>query len=224
MNIRTLIVSSMLMAAVPAAWSIPSPSLDDSSDSAPAASAPGAAPSAADSATYTEALGLMKQGDDLSAQSTTSKSAAEGAKQAYASARAKLQALTARSPQLAEAWNSLGYTQRQLGAYEDALASYARALTLRPGYPEALEYRGEAYLRLGRIADAKQAYLDLFATNRRIAGTFLNAIQLWIKQQQTAKSADPTAVADFSHWAQERAQIASQTASLTREGAAASWR
>ena len=68
MNIRTLIVSSMLMAAVPAAWSIPSPSLDDSSDSAPAASAPGAAPSAADSATYTEALGLMKQGDDLSAE------------------------------------------------------------------------------------------------------------------------------------------------------------
>jgi len=216
MRIRTLIISSLL-AAAPAAWAIPSPTLDDS-DSAPAASAPGPA----DSTTYSEALALMKQGDTLNVPGATGQSVTE-ARQAYAGARAKLQALTARSPQLAEAWNSLGYTQRQLGSYDDALASYARALTLRPGYPEALEYRGEAYLRLGRIADAKQAYLDLFAANRKIAAQFLDAIQIWVKQQQAAKTANATAVAEFGHWAQERAQIASQTASLTREGTAASW-
>lgn len=218
MKIKTCLLGAMLVTAIPAAWAIPSPSLDDS-DSAPAASAP----SAADSTAYNEALTLMKQGDALNAQGTTSKDAIEGSKQAYASARAKLQALTARSPGLAEAWNSLGYTQRQLGSYDDALASYARALALKPGYPEALEYRGEAYLRLGRIADAKQAYLDLFGSNRTIAGQFLNAIQVWVKQQQGAKSANASAVAELGQWAQERAEIAHQTAALTREGAAASW-
>ena len=220
MNIKALIMGSVLVAATPAAWAIPSPSLDDGADSAPAAATPGPA----DSAAYSEALALMKQGDALNAQSASDKSAAAEAQQAYTSARSKLQGLTARSPQLAEAWNSLGYTQRQLGSYDDALASYARALALKPGYPEALEYRGEAYLRLGRISDAKQAYLDLFAANRKIATQFLDAIQVWVKQQQGAKGADPAAVAELSHWAQERAQVASQTAALTREGTAASWR
>ena len=218
MRIKALVISTVLAGSASAAWAIPSPSLDEGADS----SAP-ATPSPADSTAYNEALALMKQGDALSAQAATDKNAAAGAKQAYGGARSKLQALTARSPQLAEAWNSLGYTQRQLGSYDDALASYAKALELKPGYPEALEYRGEAYLRLGHIGDAKQAYLDLFAANRKIAGQLLDSIKVWIKQQQASKSGDATAVAEFDHWAQERSQIANQTASLTREGTAASW-
>ena len=60
----------------------------------------------------------MKQGDALGAQA--------GAHDAYASARAKLQSLVGRSPQFAEAWNALGYTQRKLGSFDDSLASYAQ--------------------------------------------------------------------------------------------------
>jgi len=207
-----LILSSTLLFTSPLAWSIPSPSLDDGTDS----SAPKAAPSTQDATTYNDALALMKKGDDLGTQ--------DGARDAYASARVKLQSLVGRSPQFAEAWNALGYTQRKLGSYDDSLASYAKALDLKPGYPEALEYRGEAYLRLNRIADAKQAYLDLFASNRKIAATLLGSMQEWIKAQQGSHVVDASVVTDLQHWVQERSQIATQTAALTREGTAASWR
>jgi tetratricopeptide (TPR) repeat protein len=207
-----LILTSAVLFVSPLAWSIPSPSLDDGTDS----SAPKAPPSAQDTATYNDALALMKKGDDLGAQ--------DGARDAYSSARVKLQSLVARSPQVAEAWNALGYTQRKLGSYDDSLASYAKALELKPGYPEALEYRGEAYLRLNRIQDAKQAYLDLFTSNRKIAATLLGSMQEWIKAQQGSHVVDASVVTDLQQWVRERSQIATQTAALTREGTAASWR
>jgi tetratricopeptide (TPR) repeat protein len=211
MRIRALLIlGSALLLAAPRAWCIPSPSLDDDG------SAPKAAPSAQDSAVYSDALALMKKGDDLDGQ--------PGSRDAYASARTKLQSLVARSPQFAEAWNALGYTQRKLGSYDDALASYAKALDLKPGYPEALEYRGEAYLRLDRIHEAKQAYLDLFVTNRKIAATLLESMKTWIKNRRGAPGVDATVVTDLEQWVQERSQIATQTAALTRAGAAASWR
>jgi tetratricopeptide (TPR) repeat protein len=205
-----LILSSALALAATHAWAIPGDTLGEGS------SAPAAAPSAQDSATYNAALALMKQGDELGAQA--------GAHEAYASARAKLQSLIGRSPQFAEAWNSLGYTQRQLGSYDDALASYAKALDLKPGYPEALEYRGEAYLRLNRLPAAKQAYLDLFAKNRKIAATLLDSMKVWIKAQQGARTVDAGELTDLQQWVRERSQIATQTAGLTRAGPAASWR
>jgi hypothetical protein len=95
-----LILSCTLVVAAPLAWSIPGDTLGD------AASGPAAAPSAQDTSTYNEALALMKKGDALGAQ--------PGAHDAYSSARAKLQSLVGRSPQFAEAWNSLGYTQPRL--------------------------------------------------------------------------------------------------------------
>ena len=205
-----LILSSTLLIAPPLAWAIPGDTLGDGG------SAPAAAPSVQDSTTYNDALALMKKGDALGTQ--------PGAHDAYASARAKLQSLVGRSPQFAEAWNSLGYTQRKLGSYDDSLASYARALDLKPGYPEALEYRGEAYLRLNRLHDAKQAYLDLFAKNRTIAATLLESMKVWIKAQQGARTVDADELTDLQQWVQERSQIATQTAGLTREGTAASWR
>jgi tetratricopeptide (TPR) repeat protein len=202
-----LILTATLLVASPLAWSIPSPSLDDGTDS----SAPKAPASAQDTATYNDALALMKKGD-------------EGEREAYGSARVKLQALVARSPQLAEAWNALGYTQRKLGSLDDSLASYAKALELKPGYPEALEYRGEAYLRLNRIKEAKQAYLDLFAGNRKIAATLLESMQEWLKAQGSSHAVDAGVVTDLQQWVKERSQIATQTAALTREGTAAGWR
>ena len=205
------ILGGALLCAAPQAWSIPGGSLDEDGSSAPKITA-----SAQDAVVYSDALVLMKKGDALGAR--------PDAHDAYASARAKLQSLVARSPQFAEAWNSLGYTQRKLGAYDDALASYAKALDLKPGYPEALEYRGEAYLRLNRIHDAKQAYLDLFASNRKIAATLLEAMKVWLKAPPGAHAADPSEVSDLQQWVQERSQIAAQTAALSREGAAASWR
>ena len=106
-----------------------------------------------------------------------------------------------------------------------ALAAYGKALTIRPGYADALEYRGEAYLALNRIPDAQQAYLDLYAGNRALAGKLLTAMKNWVADQR-AKPAGGNAgsLDDLDKWIQERAQIAGQTAALTRAGTAASWR
>lgn len=43
--------------------------------------------------------------------------------------------------------NMLAYTQRKLGKTQDALNNYYRALALRPNFPQAREYLGEAYLQ-----------------------------------------------------------------------------
>ena len=143
----------------------------------------------------------------------------------YTSALGKFAQVVKINPRLPEAWNYVGYTSRKLGHYEDALTSYQNALLLKPGYPEAIEYRGEAFLAVNRIADAQQSYLDLFAANRALADKLLEAMKNWIATQRSASaSGDPTPVNDLDKWVQERAQIAAQTASLTREGAAASWR
>ena len=144
---------------------------------------------------------------------------------AYAAALAKFTEATSLDPTLHEAWNYVGYTNRKLGNYDDALAAYDKALAIKPGYPDALEYRGEAYLGLGRIPDAQQAYLDLYAGNRALAGKLLSAMKSWATAQRTGTSGSGANNLDeLDKWIQERTQIAGQTAALTREGTAASWR
>jgi tetratricopeptide (TPR) repeat protein len=145
------------------------------------------------------------------------------AQEYYTSALSKFQTATENDPQMYEAWNYVGYTNRKLGNYDTALAAYERALTLHPGYPEALEYRGEAFLGLNRVADAQQAYLDLFAGNRALADKLLASMKDWLQTQRASSSADANTVSELDKWIQERSAIAGQTASLTREGAAASW-
>ena len=141
------------------------------------------------------------------------------AKAAYAKAREQFIAATKADPNLAQAWNGVGYSNRKLGDYKAALAAYDKAIELRMGYPEATEYRGEAYLALDRTEDAKQAYLDLFAVNRELAGKLLESMKKWAATKGKKKDD----VEDLNDFIQERAQIASQTASLTREAATQGW-
>jgi tetratricopeptide (TPR) repeat protein len=151
--------------------------------------------------------------------------AAHEARERYTQALAKFQQATGLDPQLPEAWNYVGYTSRKLGHYEEALAAYDKALTLKPGFADALEYRGEAYLALSRIPDAQQAYLDLYAGNRALAGKLLAAMKSWVADQRAnAAGSHATSLDELDKWIQERAQIAGQTAALTRAGTAASWR
>jgi tetratricopeptide (TPR) repeat protein len=151
--------------------------------------------------------------------------AAHEARERYTQALAKFQQATGLDPALPEAWNYVGYTSRKLGHYEEALAAYDKALTLKPGFADALEYRGEAYLALSRIPDAQQAYLDLYAGNRALAGKLLAAMKSWVADQRAnAAGSHATSLDELDKWIQERAQIAGQTAALTRAGTAASWR
>jgi tetratricopeptide (TPR) repeat protein len=153
---------------------------------------------------------------DAARQTDPKKQAKLSAKagKAYESAIRKFEQATALRPAMYEAWNYLGYCNRKQGRYDEALRAYDRALSLKPDYSEAIEYRGHAYLGLNRIADAKAAYLTLFGSNRKLAATLLDAMQQWVGTHSDA---------GFAAWVSERSAIASQTASLTREGAASSW-
>jgi tetratricopeptide (TPR) repeat protein len=178
---------------------------------------------------YNDGVRYVKRGDkalDAAAHATDAgkkDKATQEAHDAYAAARGKFQEAVQQDPRLAEAWNYYGYTSRKLGSYDDALEAYGKALALKPGYPDALEYRGEAYLALNRVDDAKQSYLDLYAGNRALAGKFLAAMKGWASAQRSGAGANGANLDELDKWIQEREQIAGQTAALTRAGTAASW-
>jgi tetratricopeptide (TPR) repeat protein len=114
------------------------------------------------------------------------------------------------------AFNGMGFCQRMLGDNEAALKSYDRALKIEPGFPPAVEYRGEAYLNVGRLDEAKAAYMDLFARERPLADLLLRKMQAWVaaakQNEQTAGAA--ARLDEFAKWVEERAALAQQTASL----------
>lgn len=72
----------------------------------------------------------------------------------FEEARALLDAV--RQKNSARYFNYRGFVTRKLGDPEGALVFYRRALVLDPHYAEAREYLGEAYLMLGRIAEAEE--------------------------------------------------------------------
>lgn len=180
-------------------------------------------------AVYNDGVRAVERADKLAADAARQTDAHKREKahgkslQSYASALKKFTRATELQPSMHEAWNYVGYSQRKLGQYEQALAAYERALALKPGYPEAIEYRGHAYLGLNRLADAKQSYLALFAGNRVLAQQLLTAMQQWVGEHRGDTTVDGAALESFASWVSERSAIASQTAGLTRAGAAAAW-
>jgi tetratricopeptide (TPR) repeat protein len=179
---------------------------------------------------YNQGVKLTRKADDAvkSAEGSPDPGkkaqAAREAQDKYTEARKQFEQAVQTDPSIAEAWNYLGYTNRKLGSYDQALAAYQKALALKPGYPDALEYRGEAYLGMSHLPDAKQAYLDLYGTNREQAQKLLNAMHAWVAAQRASPNTAAAGIDDFDKWIQEREQIAGQTAALTRVGTAASWR
>lgn len=198
--------------------------------SAPVQSREAATPEELARAAYNTGIRSVEKGDDLLADAARQADARKQeklrgkAESAYAAAAKKFTRATELQPSMHEAWNYLGYSHRKLGHYDMALAAYDRALTLEPGYPEALEYRGHAYLGLNRLGDAKDAYLALFASDRKLAASLLAGMQQWLGNHRAGAGVDPGSYDSFASWVRERSAIASQTAGLTREGAAAAWK
>ena len=126
-------------------------------------------------------------------------------------------------PDFHQALSSLGYALRKTGDYDAALEAYGQALEISPDYGEAIEYRAEAYLGLGRVEDAKQAYVRLFSLDRALADELMEAMHAWLE----ARRVDPAGVSSetldgFASWLQERSELAAQTARLT-EAAERAW-
>ena len=179
---------------------------------------------------YNDGVSALEKADALSADAAhqddpkKQQKALSKAKSAYTGAMKKFIRATGLDPSMYQAWNYVGYTNRKLGNYPAALEAYDRALKLKPGYAEAIEYRGHAYLGLNRLPEAQEAYLTLFAGNRKLAAQLLTAMQTWVGEHRGAPAGvDGATVEAFASWVSERSTIASQTASLTREGASATW-
>jgi len=115
-------------------------------------------------------------------------------------------------PTLYQAYNGMGYTLRKTGDAAKALEMYDKALQMAPGFPDAIEYRGEAYLALGRVDDAKASYLTLFAKDRAQADLLMAAMKAFVAKP--AAGVDPAAVASLDGWVQGREKIASVTADM----------
>jgi len=126
-------------------------------------------------------------------------------------------------PRLFQAWSSLGYALRRTGDYEESLRAYDRALEIQPGYAEAIEYRAEAYLKLGRLDEAKSAYMTLFNHDRERADELLDAMQEWVEANRGDSGAAEQAE-ELAQWIEQRGQVAAQTSALYGPGAAAGQR
>ena len=67
-----------------------------------------------------------------------------------------LQQVVASNARDADALNYLGFCNRKLGKYPDALGFYQKALAVNPKHKGANEYLGELYLRMGDMAKAQE--------------------------------------------------------------------
>jgi tetratricopeptide (TPR) repeat protein len=162
-------------------------------------------------------LKSAKEHEDDAAKATDAKKAAratEKAQKAYRKALKEFTNATSKMPGMYQAWNYVGFTQRHLGDYKASLVAYARALEIQPNYPEAIEYRGEAYLGLNALEDAKQAYLSLYRSSNPLSEQLLAAMKVWVaKRKEDPQGLDAATVEAFSNWVSQRVAIAAQTAS-----------
>jgi Flp pilus assembly protein TadD len=74
----------------------------------------------------------------------------------YGQAIPLLQNVVGRDPKNADAWNGLGFANRKLGKYADALGFYEKALAINPDHLGANEYLGELYLLTGDMPKAQE--------------------------------------------------------------------
>ncbi|HEY2145426.1 MAG TPA: tetratricopeptide repeat protein [Steroidobacteraceae bacterium] len=115
-----------------------------------------------------------------------------------------------------DAWSQVGYVHFRLGAFREAVDDYNHALALKPDLIEAIAYRGEAYLGVDRLDDAKAAYMDLFFHSRPLADQMMVLMQAWLQNHRVAANGvRPGDIDAFDKWLQERDGIAKATASTT---------
>ena len=113
-------------------------------------------------------------------------------------------------PRFYQAHNSLGYALRKVGRFEESLAAYNVSLDINPTFDEAIEYRGEAYLGLNRVDDAKTAYMELFQNDRGLADQLMGAMISWVAARRDDSDGLESAVVEqFAVWVEQRNELAS---------------
>ena len=138
---------------------------------------------------------------------------------AYKKAIGQFRTAVEQVPEFHQAWSSLGYALRKTGQYEESLAAYDRSLAIDPRYPEAIEYRAEAYLGLDRIEEAKGAYMQLFQMDRERAAELMTAMKRWLEERrEDAGGLSDEAIDSFATWVEERSDMVAQVGTLASVG------
>lgn len=150
---------------------------------------------------YQMATGLESASAGFTGEKATSTKEAVTA--GFTRARDKFRSATVDDPKMKEAWNMLGFTSRKLGNYDDSLQAYEVALTLDPAYPEAIEYRAELFLLMGRLGDAKEAYGSLLKSSPSIAEVLKTSMKDWAKTSKAAPGVADADRAEFTAWVKE---------------------
>lgn len=79
----------------------------------------------------------------------------------WSTAVRRLSSASLRDTRNADIQNWLGFAHRNMGNLDAAFKHYGRALELNPRHRGAHEYVGEAYLMVGRLADAERHLAEL---------------------------------------------------------------
>src|ERR1700692_875622 len=102
---------------------------------------------------------------------------------------------------MVEAWNDAGYVHLRLGAYSESIDDYNHTLALKPDLLDAIEHRGEAYMAVDRLEEAKAAYMDLFNHARPLADQLMVSMQKWLEIHRAAANGMRGAdIASFGKW------------------------
>lgn len=79
----------------------------------------------------------------------------------YEEALPLLQSILRDNPSDADTLNYLGFANRKLRNYKEALDYYQRALAIDPDHRGAHEYLGELYLQMGDVAKAREQLAEV---------------------------------------------------------------
>lgn len=125
------------------------------------------------------------------------------AQNAYQASLSHFEAAVRLDTSMHEAYTYLGYANRKLGRYDESLTAYGRALKINPDTPYAIEYQGETYLALNRIAEARFNFLRLYAIDEYHAAKLLQAMQAWVDANKERPPAGID-VPELAAWIAER--------------------
>jgi tetratricopeptide (TPR) repeat protein len=164
-----------------------------------------------------KSLNKVREYEEVAAKATNpdkKATALDKASDAYGKALDQFTEALSNKGDMVEAWNNVGYIHLRLGAYRESIDDYNHTLALNPDLLEAVEHRGEAYVAVDRLEDAKAAYMNLFNHQRPLADQLMISMQKWLEGHRAAANGMRAADIDsFDKWLQERDGIAKQTAS-----------
>jgi tetratricopeptide (TPR) repeat protein len=140
-----------------------------------------------------EAQALRAGGDPKNAKKADEKEASATKK--LKKSAGQFEQVVAAIPDHANAWNMLGYSRRMSGDLDGAFTAYWKCLEIDPQHAGAHEYLGEAYLKSGKLREARGELAFLEKKRAPEAAKLAASIEAWVKANpDAAKAAENASV------------------------------